>query len=69
MHTPPVHGTRQGNKHHARPSHRTSLVRNTMLLCALLALTLLAGCREPGAFDDGWGAGLPSSITIEKTRR
>lgn len=69
MHTPTVHGTRQRNVHHARPGHRASLVRNTMLLCTLLALTLLAGCREPGAFDGGWGAGLPSSITIEKTRR
>lgn len=69
MHTLTAHGTRtpKGNGHHTPPSHRASLVRITMLLCALL--TLLAGCREPGAFDGGWGAGLPSSITIEKTPR
>lgn len=69
MHTPTVHGTRQGNGHHMQATRPATIARSTMLLCALLTLTLLAGCREPGAFDGGWGAGLPSSITIEKTHR
>ena len=71
MHMPAAHGTRtpKGSVRHTPPSPYAPLVRITLLLGALLALTLLAGCREPGAFDGGWGAGLPSSITIEKTPR